>query len=113
MDFHDRLHELRHKKKITQSQLADVIGLKPTAISNYESGRHEPSFDRLKAMASFFNVSSDYLLGISDAYVPLSEEILNREVVELFNRYQSLNQENRKKLDTYMQFLEFEQNSPS
>ena len=64
MDFNVRLKQLRQKHKLTQSELADILGLKPTAVSNYESRRNEPSFDKLIALSKYFDVSCDYLLGI-------------------------------------------------
>ena len=47
MKFNARLRQLRLNHKLTQSELADILGLKPTAISNYESQRNEPSFEKL------------------------------------------------------------------
>ena len=42
--------------------MANILGYGYTAISNYESGRNEPSINDLKKIADFFNVSLDYLL---------------------------------------------------
>ena len=67
MEFRERLKFLRENyyingKKLTQTQLANILGYGYTAISNYESGRNEPSISDLKKIAGFFNVSLDYLL---------------------------------------------------
>ncbi len=67
MEFRERLKFLRENyyvngKKLTQTQLANILGYGYTAISNYESGRNEPSISDLKKIADFFNVSLDYLL---------------------------------------------------
>ncbi|MCJ7856149.1 helix-turn-helix domain-containing protein [Lachnospiraceae bacterium NSJ-143] len=67
MEFRERLKLLRENyyvngKKLTQTQLANILGYGYTAISNYESGRNEPSINDLKKIADFFNVSLDYLL---------------------------------------------------
>lgn len=105
MKFHLRLKQLRQKKKLTQGELANILGLKPTTISNYESNRNEPSFDKLIALADYFDVSSDYLLGISDAYIPISGEVLDRDIINLFNLYQQLSPENAKSLKSYADFL--------
>lgn len=105
MKFYIRLKQLRQKKKLTQGELAAVLGMKPTAISNYEANRNEPSFEKLIALADYFDVSSDYLLGISDAYIPISGEVLDRDMIELFNLYQQLTPENTNSLRTYAKFL--------
>ena len=55
MTFHTRLKQLRQKHNLTQSELADILGLKPTAISNYEAGRNEPSFEKLIALSKYFD----------------------------------------------------------
>ena len=67
MEFRERLKFLRENyyvngKKLTQTHLANILGYGYTAISNYESGRNEPSISDLKKIADFFNVSLDYLL---------------------------------------------------
>ena len=67
MEFRERLKFLRENyhvngKKLTQTQLANILGYGYTAISNYESGRNEPSISDLKKIAQLFNVSLDYLL---------------------------------------------------
>lgn len=68
MDFKHRLKQLRLKKGLKQWAVAKVLGYRYTAISNYESGRNEPSIKDLIRLAKFFNVSVDYLIGASDLY---------------------------------------------
>lgn len=105
MDFNIRLRQLRRNKKITQSELADILGLKPTAISNYESKRNEPSFEKLVALSKYFDVSCDYLLGVSDTYLPISKETLDKEIVDFFNMYQQLNNDNSKEIRNFTDYL--------
>lgn len=109
MNFNNRLKQLRQKHKLTQSELADILGLKPTAISNYESKRNEPSFDKLIALSKYFDVSCDYLLGISDAYLPIGGEVLDKDIVSFFNLYQQLNDENSAELRSYADYLLYRQ----
>lgn len=68
MDFKLRLKQLRLKKGLKQWAVAKVLGYGYTAVSNYESGRNEPSIKDLICLAKFFNVSVDYLIGASDIY---------------------------------------------
>lgn len=65
-DFAKRLDELRKEKGITQKELAKSINVTTQAISSYCSGRTKPSYDVAAQIAQFFNVSLDWLCGISD-----------------------------------------------
>jgi transcriptional regulator with XRE-family HTH domain len=105
MTFNLRLKQLRQKHKLTQGELADILGLKPTAISNYESKRNEPSFDKLIALSKYFDVSCDYLLGISDAYLPVGGEVLDKEIVDFFNLYQQLERTSAKEIKDFANYL--------
>lgn len=57
-----RIATLRRMAGFTQSQLADRLGISPSAVGMYEQGRREPAGDLLIAMATLFGVSTDYLL---------------------------------------------------
>lgn len=70
MEFKDRLKALRKEKKLTQVKLGEMLNYGYTAIANYESGRNQPSISDLKKIASIFNVSMDYLLGVNDIRYP-------------------------------------------
>ena len=64
MNFGNRLKTLRIKKKLTQQQLADLLGLTKSVISAYENGLRYPAYDVLIKIASIFKVSTDFLLGV-------------------------------------------------
>ena len=64
--FRDRLRDVRELRKLSQSELADRSGLKPAAISHFETGARKPSFENLKRLADALEVSVDYLLGRVD-----------------------------------------------
>ncbi|MFR0862559.1 MAG: helix-turn-helix domain-containing protein [Pseudoruminococcus massiliensis] len=64
MDFGNRLKTLRIKKKLTQQQLADLLGLTKSVISAYENGLRYPAYDVLIIIARIFKVSTDFLLGV-------------------------------------------------
>ena len=111
MEFSKRLRLLRQKYRLTQSELADILELKPTAISNYESERNEPSFAKLIALARHFDVSCDYLLGVADSYLPIGGEVLDRDIVEFFQLYQQLSADSVVELGEYARYLLFKQSS--
>ncbi|NLL01151.1 MAG: helix-turn-helix transcriptional regulator [Clostridiales bacterium] len=109
MKFHVRLKQLRLDHNLTQSELANILGLKPTAISNYESKRNEPSFEKLIMLSNYFKVSCDYLLGVAGSHLPVKEEILDKDTIELFDIYQQLNPKQIKDLKKYAEYLLYRQ----
>lgn len=66
LTFSQRLKELRTENNLTQAQLATKLGIRQQSYTRYESGAGEPSLDTLIAIAKIFNVSVDYLLGLTD-----------------------------------------------
>ena len=61
-----RLKELRRNRKISQVKLAMELNLTQNSISRYENGEREADYETLVAIADYFNVSVDYLLGRTD-----------------------------------------------
>lgn len=109
MNFNSRLKQLRQKNKLTQGDLADVLGLKATAISNYESQRNEPSFGKLIALSKYFDVSCDYLLGVTASFLPVGGEVLDKDIVEFFKLYQQLSPESVIEIKNYADYLLYKQ----
>lgn len=68
--FSQRLVELRKEKKLSQYALADELGFSRGKLANYEQGSREPDFETLTKIASYFNVTTDYLLGNSSVRYP-------------------------------------------
>lgn len=66
IDFGKRLKELRNKIGLYQKDIASELGVTPEAISNWERGKTEPTYEQLILIADIFNVSLDYLLGRTD-----------------------------------------------
>ncbi|MCK8825363.1 helix-turn-helix domain-containing protein [Fuchsiella alkaliacetigena] len=58
-----RLKELRKKEELSQRELAKKLNLSGSTIGMYEAGKRKPDSDTLQKIASFFDVSVDYLLG--------------------------------------------------
>ena len=57
------LKELRMKKGLKQSEMADILGITPQAYQRYEYGTSEPNADGFSMLADFYGVTTDYLLG--------------------------------------------------
>lgn len=66
MDFNCRLKELRKKNNLTQVSLAEKLGLTERQYQRLEANDSKPMYDNLLALADYFDVSLDYLVGRSD-----------------------------------------------
>lgn len=64
--FANRLIQLRSEREITQQVLADAIGVTKSLISMFERGKRMPSYEVQEALADYFNIDIDYLIGRSD-----------------------------------------------
>jgi len=62
----ERLRELRKSKNLKREELGEIIGLGPRIITFYETNDRDPSLKVLIALADYFDVSLDYLVGRSD-----------------------------------------------
>lgn len=89
-EFSKRLAYLLSYTKTTQIKLAEILGSTRQSISEYVTGRSLPNAEKIRKIADYFNTSSDYLIGRTEAlsfstdmismcnYTGLSEDSLNR-----------------------------------
>ncbi len=70
-----RIRELRKSKNLTQARLAQLTGLKETAIRSYENSLREPNSKAMAALEEYFNVSGAFLRGETDVrdFLPNNE----------------------------------------
>lgn len=66
MEFKDVLKKMRQERHLTQTELAEKLGLSKRTIILYETGKREPNYDNFKKLEDFFHVSSTYLRGETD-----------------------------------------------
>lgn len=78
--FGELLAELRQDLKMTQRDLADALYVSVSTISNYEKGVHYPDIEKLKMLADYFHVTTDYLLGRSSS--KLSPDALDQVILD-------------------------------
>ena len=64
--FSARIKELRLDKQLSQADLAKAMSVNQRTISNWEKSVRQPDFETLAMLAEFFQVSTDYLLGLED-----------------------------------------------
>lgn len=83
-----RLKELRKKAGLTQRQFAKAIGAAQNTVSQWETGAHGIDNGTLKEIASFFGVSTDYLLGHGEETKNPADNVseAKREMIELCDR---------------------------
>lgn len=88
-DFRENLKKLRIDNSLTQEELSKKLNVSPSTISQYENGMREPSISQLINIARIFNVSVDYLLGLTGIKTLKKEQIndIAKKVVdELINK---------------------------
>lgn len=66
MNLNEALRRIRKQKKVTQVQAAQAAGVSEAMYQFYEYGKNEPTASVLIALADYFDVSLDYLVGRSD-----------------------------------------------
>ena len=84
----DIIKKERINKKITQNELAKIIGVSPSTIGMYEQNRREPDSESLLKLADYFNVSTDYLLNRNVETIAAhkeGEEYTEEELKEIEN----------------------------
>lgn len=65
----EKIRQLRRNFNFSQVDLAAKLGVTKQCVSNWENDNILPSIDMLVKLAKFFNVSTDYLLGLSSSNV--------------------------------------------
>ena len=109
--INERIKSLRTQKGITQAKLALELGIAKTTLAAYEQGKNEPSNETLIKIANYFDVSTDYLLGITNVqatnlniafiakYLGLTERAINE--LHCYNKLATQgNIEMQQKIDT-------------
>lgn len=91
-----KLRELRKKRDLKQELLADEIGTSQQTVSRIENDKLSMSIETLIRLSAYFNVTTDYLLGISDIEPPEEEE--DGKAQELAQLYMALRERDRELL---------------
>ena len=106
----ERIKQLRKKKGISQSELAELIGVKTNTVSTWERGARKPDFEALNLLSNYFEVSFEYILGSSDKeearVVPTQDELdelalsaLADELYDHVKKYSMLSNKSQKMID--------------
>lgn len=107
-----KIRELREENNITQQDLAKYLKVAKSTLSQYETGSRIPNDDIKKAIALKFNVSIDYLLGLTnipntvDDYIQKSNSNsyhINDDEQTLIKKYRQLKAEDKQIIDTMLE----------
>ena len=110
MNFHERLKEARKKAGMTQRALANKLGLKHNAVSNWEHGHSKPDLAMLGLVCSTLNVSVNYMLNQPATPEAFSVDFNNHEV-NLIEQYRTIDDAGKAAIDAMIAHL-FSQNCP-
>ena len=91
MHYRERLKEWITDHDLKQKAIAADLGISPSVISNYMTGRTQMPIEMLVKMAQLFGVSVDYLAGVTDN--PAPPEQLSKTERQLIEWFRALNQQ--------------------
>ena len=80
--FITRLKKCRAEVDVSQAALAKKLGVSTSTLGNYESGIRKPDLEMLVNIANFFNVSTDYLLGLTNDPTPAAQRQQERKLIQ-------------------------------
>lgn len=112
MHFADTLKYLRESNDITQQDLANYLSVSRTTITGYETRSREPDYDKLIRLASYFQVSTDYLLGNNistnqqDNLINIREKDIDHHLLSL---YRQLSLKSKIDAAKYIELLHFKE----
>lgn len=72
--YYPRLRDLREDADLTQAELVKILGMYKTTYTNYEQGKREPPFELIIKLAKLYNVSIDYIAGLTNQPTPLEKK---------------------------------------
>ena len=75
MHPYPRIRDLREDRDLTQDQLVAILQMHKTTYTNYEQGKREPPFSFMIRLALFYNVSLDYMAGLTNDMRPLKTKL--------------------------------------
>ena len=88
--FSARMKKLRKRNGITQSEMANVLHVSRSCVSNYEKGQRQPDMDVIRRIARYFHVSTDYLLGRPEELLKEQNITLDLSVLDMEGKLQFL-----------------------
>ena len=78
----NKFKQLRNEKNLTQVEIAKIFNIDQTTVSKWENGKAFPDTEILIKLAKFYDVSTDYLLSLSDFYYPDNFKGVEKDLIE-------------------------------
>jgi len=104
-NFSENLKNLLKNNNISQYELSKILNNSQQSISRYVNGVTEPDIHNLIQIANYFNVTTDYLLGLSDDLGNVVNNNLTETENYLINQLRQLNSEKKQELISYANYL--------
>lgn len=106
MAIYNRIKDLREDFDKTQKELADFLGTSAQHYGKYELGYAEIPFERAIMLAKYYNVSLDYIAGLTNNKKGLSRGELSSEQQELLTFVMSMTDSEKKKMSELFRLIE-------
>lgn len=101
MSIGERIKELRTQKKLTQTELAKLVGLTYIQVGRYEIQKSIPSSDVLQKLATALDTTADFLMnGSSDEVV--ATQLTDKGLLRQFKEAEQLNKEDKHLVKTFI-----------
>lgn len=99
MTLGEKLKTARNAKRMTQKQLAEIVGVKHNSICDWEKGKAKPDPDMIELLCGALEVTPTYLVGsrTDDEYSVIIAKIMNEVgILDMIDDYKSLSDEDKK-----------------
>jgi len=93
MKYGDILKKLRNSKGLSQREFADRLKINRSTYARYETSSTQPDYETLKKLASFHDVTVDYILGLSDKKQPHPSGLTDKDEKDIAKRMAALRED--------------------
>ena len=109
INIYERLKDLREDKELNQSKVAEIIGTSQSYYAQYENGKRPIPFDRVVILARFYEVSIDYIAGLTNDKRGLTRSDLAEDETALIKAFRSFSERQKGRIEQVIKDIEQEQ----
>lgn len=99
MTFGDKIKSARISKKLTQKQLADLIGAKHNSVSDWEKDKSRPDMDTIELICGTLDINPSYLMGTKsdDEYGNIVGSLMNNpDLLDMIEEFKNISENDKK-----------------